>query len=126
MNNVILDTSAWIEYLSGTNKGRKIKELIVDMNIISTGMIVAELIAKHIREEQPLEMVSQALQEVNYVAIDYDVGYLTAQIYTNQRKINPKFGLIDAHIIAISRISGAKIITCDNDFNGIKNATIIN
>ena len=43
MSKYIVDSSAWIEYFAGTEKGRKIKDLIVGKELFTTGIIVAEV-----------------------------------------------------------------------------------
>lgn len=121
-----MDTSAWIEYLAGTQKGVLIRSQIEKNTIFVTGMIVTELCAKFLREEKPVEIAVDALRSNAILAqLDFELAYRTAQIYHQQRKQKPKFGIVDAQIVATARAHQAKILTCDTDFLGLPDAIVI-
>ena len=91
-----------------------------------TGIIVAEVCAKFGRDQKPPQMAVVALRSsASLLPIDFEVGYQTAQVYQQQRRIKPKFSMADAHIVAAARIHNARILTCDLDFSGISEAIII-
>jgi len=125
MNKLFLDTSAWVEYLGGTFKGQKVRELVLSNISLTSAMVAAELLAKYIKESQPIYPVESSLQQATFIDMNFILGKLTAQIYIEQRKKKPKFGLIDAHIVAAARLNNAQLVTCDHDFSGFKEAIII-
>jgi predicted nucleic acid-binding protein len=128
MNKILLDTSAWVEYFNGSDKGRKVREMLVSAGsfALTTGMVAAELASKFLREGKPADEIMIALRAISVlVAFDYDAAYKTAGIYVRQRKSKPKFGIVDAHIVAAAILNDAKIITCDTDFSGIQEAVVI-
>lgn len=128
MNKILLDTSAWIDYFNGTERGRHVRAHLAKANTfpITTGMIAAEICSKFVREQKPVETALTALRSTAVlVPIDFEVAHQTAHIYQQQRKKKPKFGIVDAHIVAAAKINNAKIITCDTDFLGIPEAIVI-
>ena len=128
MNKIILDGSAWIEYLAGTSKGRKVQNLIQkpDTKVFTTGMITAEVITKHLKEGQPIDNSLAALRAISFlVHVDLQVGERTAQVYIQQRKKKPRFGLVDAHVYAAGRAVDATVVTCNFDFSGLSNTMTI-
>lgn len=128
MNKILLDTSAWVEYFNGSDKGRKVRETLVSAGsfALTTGMVAAELASKFLRDGKPADEIITALRAISVlVAFDYDVANKTAGIYVRQRKSKPKFGIVDAHIVAAAMLNGAKIITCDTDFSGIPEAVVV-
>jgi predicted nucleic acid-binding protein len=127
MNKYVIDSSAWIEYFMGTDKGRKVQEYIIEDNLIYiTGLIVAEVTLKFMKENISTEHVELSLTSIaQLIMFDFQLGIATAEIYLQQRKKNNKFGLSDAHIAAAAKHYDAKIITFDTDFTGITNAIIL-
>ncbi|RJQ22262.1 type II toxin-antitoxin system VapC family toxin [Candidatus Woesearchaeota archaeon] len=126
MNKYVIDTSAWIEYFNETSKGKRIRDLIQNATLLTTGMIASELSAKFARENKPVNELIYALQSMTkLVSIDFEVARQTGNLYQSRRKTKPKFGIVDAHILAAAKINGAKIITCDNDFAGLPEAIVI-
>ncbi len=128
MNKILLDTSAWVEYFNGTERGMRVREHLAKANTfpIITGMIAAEVCSKFAREQKPVDAALMALRSTAMlVPFDFEVAHRTAHIYLQQRKKKPKFGIVDAHIVATAKINNAKIITCDFDFAGLSEVIII-
>jgi predicted nucleic acid-binding protein len=128
MSKLLLDTSAWIEYLNGTERGRRVREHLVKSNEfpLMTGMIAAEICSKFVREQQPVDAVLTTLRtSAMPVPFDLEVAHRAAHVYSEQRRKKQKFGIVDAHIVAAARLNGAKIVTCDTDFLGIPEAIVI-
>lgn len=126
MNKLLFDTSAWIEYLDGSEKGMRVRDYFAHSYPLVTGMIAAELFSVFVRKEKPVEIAVNAVRTTaELVPINFEVAHRTAHIYQHQRKKKPKFGIIDAHIVAAAKINGARIVTCDTDFLGIPEAIVI-
>ena len=129
MNNVIIDTSAWIEYFEGTSKGAKVNTWLhkTDTVFLTTGLIIAEILALHLKENRDSEQPVIAVQtQTRLVPFESLLGKETARVYMHHRKNKNKFGLVDAHVAAVARLHNAKILTCDHDFSGLPEAIIIN
>ncbi|MDO8660719.1 MAG: PIN domain-containing protein [Candidatus Woesearchaeota archaeon] len=128
MNRLFIDSSAWIEYFFGSERGKKISEIIdIEETItFTTGLVIAEVcVACHKQGRSP-EIIIQALKTIaRLIPFDAELGMLTASEYVVRRKTNSKFGMADAHVLAGARIMGAKVLTCDNDFRGIPESIII-
>jgi predicted nucleic acid-binding protein len=128
MSKLILDSSAWIEYFMGSDKGKKVRAHLAKANAftIITGVTVAEICKKFLQTSQPSETLITALRMMTkLVTIDYKAGEDTARIVIKQRQTRPKFSTADAHIVAIARQHNVRIITCDTDFLDIPEATVI-
>ncbi|MBS3176832.1 PIN domain-containing protein [Candidatus Woesearchaeota archaeon] len=128
MNKIIIDSSAWIEYFKGTEKGRLVREQILKQNTLlyTTGLIVAEVCTKFLKEGLPTEEAVTAMKSLtSIIPFDFRVGEEAAKIYINERKKREKFGLADAHVIATARLVKGKILTCDYDFHEISEALVL-
>jgi len=119
MNKYVLDSSAWIEYLAGTPTGELVVRYITEKGaeIYTTGLIVAEVLVKFLREEYTTEeAISTITAFSNFIPYTLPLAGETSKIYVETRKQKNKFSLADAHILATARALGAKVITCDSDF----------
>ena len=127
MSKILIDSSAWIEYFAGTQKGAAVqKALRNEPTIYITGFIAAEVCAKFLRDQQPVEGAVQALRSLTQVMnFDLSLGEVAAKLYVSRRKNHNKFGLADAHVLAVARSVGAKVITCDLDFEGLPDSFVI-
>jgi predicted nucleic acid-binding protein len=89
-------------------------------------MIATEVLTRFLRFDKPTELIATALRTTALlVPFDIALAQKTAEIYVQERKRKPKFGVADAHVLAAARVNGARILTCDNDFAGIPEAMII-
>jgi len=126
MNKYIIDSSAWIEYFSGTDKGRKVKELLIGAQTFTTGIVIAEVSTHFLKKGlQASQAVAAIKTQAALLPIDFHIGEQSAEIYVTERKTRSKFGLADAHIVATAKTHHLKIITCDMDFIGFNEATVI-
>lgn len=126
MNNLLIDSSAWVEYFAGSQKGRKIQQLLKGANVMTTGLIATEVAIKAIKDcvdENELMLAMESIAQI--VPFDLKLARESAAVYVEQRKKQPKFGLADAHVAAAAKLSEAKIVTCDNDFRGISGVLIV-
>ena len=128
MSKIILDTSAWIEYFIGSEKGKKIREKIKDSEetLFISGMIAQELCVKFMKEgKQASEVIAMVSMLSKLIPFNYSLAEEGAEIYLVQRKNKSKCSIIDAHIVAAARLMGGKVITCDHDFSGLSEVIII-
>ncbi len=128
MNRFVIDTSAWIDYLSGSPKGKKVELLLSSeqAEILITGLIVAEVATLYLKQgtssSGPIEVLKSLARLMPF---GIEAGKRTAEIYVHFRKSKPKFGIADAHIVALAEMHNAKLITCDFEFSGLPNVKII-
>ncbi|MFQ6074564.1 MAG: PIN domain-containing protein [Candidatus Bathyarchaeia archaeon] len=124
----VVDAYAWIEYLIGSDAGRRVKAALEreDNEIYTSAVTVAEVVSKTAREGRSPETAYEILvSDSNIIDVNQglsrDAGLLHAKI---RRKIRD-FGLADACVLATARSLGAKILTGDPHFKGFKEAILI-
>jgi predicted nucleic acid-binding protein len=123
----VIDTSAWIEYFSGTKLGKKVQPIIEKAEIGTSFLAIAELADKFTRSgkeiKQPLDIIRSkaALLQLS-TNICLNAGSLKNKI----REKKPKFGLTDALHLATAIDEKAILVTTDNDFQDTEHALVIN
>lgn len=114
---VVFDTSAWIEYFSGSKKGSNVKNYVESkQEIFTPSVCLAELKLKYEREMQ-----NQTTACLNFVfgrsvivSIDKETALLSAD-----NKLRHKLYLIDAVIYSTAQLLKRELVTSDNDMRNL-------
>ncbi len=123
----MLDSSAWIEYFSGSKSSEKIKDLIEKNNTTVTSILsIAEISDKFSREKERfdkfLAFIKNMSSVVNITILSCaDSGKLKAE----QRTVKKKFSLADAIIYLSAKENSCTLITFDHDFENMENVEVI-
>ena len=126
MSRVIVDSSAWIEYLSGSQKGKSTQSYIDSNELYTTSLCVAEIAAKAKRENYPLETALQALQSLSkIITIDFEMAKEAGALYVDLRRNKPKISLSDAITVVAAHKKDAKILTFDRDFEKLPQTILL-
>jgi len=117
--NYNLDSSAWIEYLDGTKKGEKIRDLIENKAHSTSILAIAEIADKYARTNQPFQEALQFIQsKTTLLPLTVSIAVKAAQLKKQIRKNSPKIGLADTLHLATAIESNAAFVTADTDFRG--------
>ncbi len=127
MSGYVIDSWAWMEYIQGSEQGKKVKEFIEDGHpVFSATITIAEVSSKLRRKGSDSTIGRDAiLANSRPVAMDADLAYEAGQIHAEMRKNNANFGMADAVILSTARRLKARVLTGDPDFKGVKEAIFI-
>ncbi len=119
---VTFDSSAWIEYFSGSDLGLSVKEYIDNQEIIYTPSIaLLEIKNKYKRENKKWKSrIDFIYEQSSIIDLDSKIALLGADM-----KIEHGLYSIDAIIYATSRSIKSKLLTKDGHFKGLKNVIIL-
>jgi predicted nucleic acid-binding protein len=126
---IVIDTYAWIELLIGSEKGKKVKELIENSQESYTPSIVlAETARKFLREgidEKTIVMWLEIIISASVITqIDSETALEAAKCYlelAKKAKISKQNTprLFDAIVQATARINQCQILTGDEHFRNL-------
>ena len=120
----VVDAYAWIEYLIGSELGTKVKTILDDESneVFTCAVTVAEVVSKTIREGRNAETAYNILTGNSVIVdVDSEISRDAGTLHADVRKTKKDFGLSDAYVLAVSKITETKILTGDPHFEGIKN-----
>ena len=122
----LIDAYAGIEYLEGSDAGKRIREIVAMHEAITLSITVAEVISKVKRKGLDEKVAYDALMS-NSVIIDFSSSTARSGglIHAEIRKSVPNFGLVDSLLLAVARENKIKIVTGDHHFAGFKEAVFI-
>ena len=128
MTKFVIDSFAWIEYLTGTKPGLKVKK-IIDAKagvLMTTSIILAEVMSKFVREGLDAEHACQIISSLSKVlAVGTTNAKSAGLLHAEIRHRVKDFGLADAFTLAVAKQQNAKILTGDEHFRGFKEAVLI-
>lgn len=120
---ILIDTSAWIEWLVGSPTGDVVATHLPDQTqwLVPT-MVQLELSKWTTREvgEDKADQVIAFTQLCRIVALDTETALMAAESCRKH-----KLATADAIIFASAQINGADLITCDAHFDGLPGVTVI-
>jgi predicted nucleic acid-binding protein len=123
----VIDSWAWIEYFGSTRQGLMAKDLIEKSEEVFTSVItVSEVLSKFARQGRNYEEAYIAISTLSkIVEIDAVLAKDAGILHSEIKRKSPNFGLADAFVLQTAMSLGAKVLTGDKDFKGVKDAVML-
>ena len=118
----VVDTSAWIEWLTGSALGKRLGKLFPDKpQCIVPTIVQLELSKWLVRElgEYEADQVIAYTQKCVVVPLDTGIALLAADLHREH-----KLATADAIVYATARRQGAALLTCDAHFEGLPDVAL--
>ena len=127
MTKYVVDAYAWIEYLEGTDAGRKVTEILENNDDIFTcAVTLGEVVSKVARLGKDAKIAYDVLlSNSQVVVVDEELSFQAGLLHCEMRKTAKDFGLADAYVFATARRLKANILTGDPHFKPLKEAIMI-
>ncbi|MEI4233763.1 type II toxin-antitoxin system VapC family toxin [Roseovarius sp. D22-M7] len=120
---VLVDTSAWIEWLVASPTGDKLAPHLPEQaDWLVPTMVQLELAKWLTREvgEDKADQVIAFTQVCTVIPLDTEIALAAAEVCSAH-----KLATADAIIFATARAQGAALLTCDAHFDGLPGVTLI-
>jgi len=114
----VLDTSAVIELLYGSRKGKKIMDLIGNDIVVTTSFTVYEVFLGI--KENERKKIEGMFKNIDILNFDDKSAEESANIFNSLKKTGKIINRIDIFIAAICKQYSAILITLDFDFKNVK------
>ena len=118
----VVDTSAWIEWLTASALGQKLGKQFPDKaQCIVPTIVQLELSKWLVREvgEEAADQVIAFTQKCVVVPLDTPIALLAADLHRQH-----KLATADAIVYATAQHTGADLLTCDAHFEGLPDVTL--
>jgi PIN domain nuclease of toxin-antitoxin system len=127
MTKHVIDAYAWIEYLDGTDAGRKVTAILENNDDTYTcAVTLAEVVSKVARKgKDPKIAYGVLMSNSQVVSVDDELSLQAGILHCEMRKTAKDFGLADAFVLATARRLKSKILTGDAHFKPLKEAIMI-
>jgi len=123
----VIDSYAWIEYFRGTNAGGRAKDYIESKEAATSGISVAELKEKYLREgwhyfDADLLFITSV---TIMIPVDKAIAILAGEINFERKKRVRNWGMSDSIVLATARKASAKVVTGDPHFKDTRESIFI-
>jgi len=127
MTKYVVDAYAWIEYLGGTDAGRKVMEIVENNDDIFTcAVTLGEVVSKVARLGKDAKIAYDVLlSNSQVVVVDEELSFQAGLLHCEMRKTARDFGLADAYVLATARRLKANILTGDPHFKPLREAIMV-
>lgn len=122
MKEIVFDSSTWLEYFSGTEKGAAIAEIVLsDATIYTPSICLAEIKNKYISENREYsDRIELIISRSRIININLQISILAGN-----KKKEWKLYMIDALIYAISVYLKSTLLTSDHHFQHLENIKVL-
>ena len=120
---VLVDTSAWIEWLLGSTTSDKLAPHLSEQSDWLVPTMVQLELAKWLTREVGEDKADQVIaftQVCQVVPLDTEIALAAAEACRTH-----KLATADAIVFATARAKGALLLTCDKHFEGLPGVTLI-
>lgn len=120
---VLVDTSAWIEWLTGSATGEKLNSQMPEQSDWLVPTMVQLELAKWLTREMGEDKADQVIaftQVCQVIPLDTEIALAAAEACRTH-----KLATADAIIFATARLRDANLLTCDAHFEGLPGVTLI-
>ena len=125
---MLLDTSAWIEFFRGTEKGEIVEKVLEKektfTSIVSLGE-VAHWCLKHRLENRIGEYINGIKQASTILEVNQDVVMAAGKINFERKKTVKSWDMVDSIILATGSLYSLKILTRDIHFKGVHSVHLL-
>ena len=123
----IIDAFAWIEYLEGGIKGKKVYEILnSDSENYTLLITIAEVVSKVKRKSLNHKLAYESMiKNTKIFDITPRIAKEAGILHAEYRRKMPQFGIVDALLVIAAKHLGAKVLTGDAHFKSFKEAVII-
>jgi predicted nucleic acid-binding protein len=132
---IVMDSYAWIELFLGSEKGKKVIEIVSSADeVITPDLVLAEIGRKYIKEGANEKEVKNRLKFIEensiVVCLDADISIEGGKAYLellekSKKESKNKPALTDSILLALARKYSAKIVSGDKIFEGMKEVILI-
>lgn len=116
----LLDSYAWAEFFDGSEKGRKVKDLIEKKNIATSVITLAELSDKCARDSRDFGLFLKFIEsKATILLLTRDIAVKSGKLKLELRRICSDISLADAIHFQTAKSFGTIFVTGDPDFKNI-------
>ncbi len=123
---MILDSSAWIELFDGSDRGKRVREILETEQCYTSIVTLAEVSNWSTKQNYDTKLLMEAIKRgSSIIDLTEDIAILAGEINFERKKTNDKWGMLDSFILATANICGLHLLTKDSDYIDLPNAELL-
>jgi predicted nucleic acid-binding protein len=123
---LLLDSSAWIEFFIGSEKGKRVKDILEKEECYASIVTLAEVTNWALKENRDARQLVDTIEKLgSVIKVDDDIAILAGKLNFERKRIIKKWGMLDSFILASGIIYDLGILTKDHDFDDLANVELL-
>ncbi len=124
---MILDTSAWVEFIEGTEKGRVVRNILEREENFTSLATIAELAHWCLRsgKDDMAATITEVKRISRILPLTETISTGAGKLNYERKKAGRKWGMMDSIIVATAQVYGLKVLTKDNGFRDLAEAEML-
>ncbi len=125
---MLLDTSAWIEFFQGTEKGKKIEDILRNEENFTSIVTFPEIVnwcLKNNIQDKIKTYIEGIKNGSTILELNEPIAIVAGKLNYERKKIVKNWGMIDSIILATAQIYNLNVLTKDSQFKDLSNVEIL-
>ncbi|MBI2142001.1 type II toxin-antitoxin system VapC family toxin [Candidatus Woesearchaeota archaeon] len=125
---MLLDTSAWVELLKGSEKSKAVTEAIVTEECFTSIITLSEITnwcLKNNLSDKINKYIRVIGNQTTILGINADIAVISGKLNYERKKRSISWGIADSVIAATSIVYGLRILTKDYSFGDLPNSKML-
>ncbi len=120
---ITLDSSALIELIRGTEKGKRVQSHIAHEESATSVVCVHELLIG--TRESKMEQMKEFLSTFTSLPVDMETAHQSAELQRTLTRDGKMIGQLDIFIAATALVHNVPLVTLDKDFRNVEGLKVI-
>lgn len=124
---MLFDTSAWIEFFQGTEKGKTVEEILKREENFTSIVTLSEAVNWCLRNkpDKTKDYINGIKNGSRILDVSETIAVCAGKLNFERKKIAKNWGMIDSIILATAQIYNLKILTKDSGFKDLPNVEML-
>ena len=125
---MLLDTSAWIEFFQGTEKSKKVENILKTEENFTSIVTFAEIVnwcLKNNIQDKIKGYIEGIKNGSTILELNEPIAIIAGKLNYERKKFVKNWGMIDSVILATAQIYNLKVLTKDSQFKDSSNVEIL-
>ena len=125
---MLLDTSAWIEFFQGTEKGKKVGNILRTEENFTSIVTFAEIVnwcLKNNIQDKIKEYIAGIKNGSTILELNEPIAIVAGKLNYERKKIVKNWGMMDSVILSTAQIYNLKVLTKDSQFKDLLSVEIL-
>ena len=125
---MLLDSSAWIEFLEGTEKSKKVVDVLKSEENYTCIVTIAEVVnwcLKNNLKTKITEYVEGIVKGSEILNLTMEIVTAAGKLNYERKKIEKNWGMIDSLILSTALFYNLKVLTKDAQFKDLPNVEML-
>lgn len=123
---MLLDSYSWIEFFLGSEKGKKVEQIIEENECFTSIVSIAEIIEWCYKNNKDCNYRINIIKQYSKILdLNEEIVLLAGKINFENKKKIANWGMLDSLIYASALLYDLIVLTGDRHFSGLKNAEML-